>query len=194
MGLDIDQPTRARNRRVIRRRFVQRQVQELANRERICGAPRDASLRIDPLEVADQQQSEIHTGREAGASHGVGVKRPARSFDERVELTHVEHRIHASIERVRRRRRQLGGRDPEIVLTSSLASGAHRHRRQCSTLDRSCRSLPSTFHRLSPRAARLRRDTLTCSMRSNFCDSRCQVRASYQSPQFANFRESAARR
>ena len=132
MGLDIDQPTGARNRRVIRR-FIQRQVQELANRERICGAPRDASLRIDALEVADQQQSEIHAGREAGASHGAGVKRPARSFDERVELTLVEHRVHASIERVRRRRRQLGGRDPETVLTSSLASGAHRHRRQCST-------------------------------------------------------------
>ena len=145
MRLDIDQPPRARNRRVIRRRFIQRQVQELANRERICGAPRDAAFRIDALEVADQQQSEVHAGRETGAAHGVGVKRPARSLDELVELPLVEHRVHASVERVRRRRRQLGGRDPETVLTSSLASGAHRHRRQCSTQDRSCRSLISAF-------------------------------------------------
>ena len=66
MGLDIDQPPRARNRRVIRRRFIQREVQELANRERVCGAPGDAALRIDALEVADQQQPEVHARCETG--------------------------------------------------------------------------------------------------------------------------------
>ena len=148
MRLEIDQPSRARHRRVIRRRFIQREVQELANRERVCGAPRDAALRIDALEVADQQQPKIHAGRETRAPHRLGVKRAARPFNELVELLLVEHGVQASIKRVRGRRRQIGGGDPETMLTPSLASGAHRHGRQCSTRDRSCRSLFSAFRRL----------------------------------------------
>jgi hypothetical protein len=143
MGLEIDEPSRARNRRVIRRRFIQREVQKLANRERVPGAPGDAALRIDALEVADQQQPKVHAGRQARAPHGLGVKRAARPFNELVELLLVEQGVQASIKWMRGRRRQIGGGDPEIMLTPSLASGAHRHRRQCSTRDRSCRSLLS---------------------------------------------------
>ena len=140
MGVEIDQPSRARNRRVIGRRFIQRQVQELANRERVRRAPSDAALRVDALEVAHQQQPEVHAGRQTGTAHRLGVKRPARPLDELVERLRVEHRVHASVKWVRGRRGQIGGGYPEVMLTSPLASSAHCHRQQCSTWDRSCRS------------------------------------------------------
>jgi hypothetical protein len=59
MGFEIDQPTRARNRRVVWRRVFQTDGQKVAQCERGCRAPRDAALRIDALEVADQQQAKI---------------------------------------------------------------------------------------------------------------------------------------
>ena len=105
MGLEIDQPPRARNRRVIRRRFIQREVQKLANRERVRRAPGDAALGIDALKVADQQQPKVHTGRQTRAPHGLDIKRPARPFNELVKLLLVEQCVHTSIKRVRARRR-----------------------------------------------------------------------------------------
>jgi len=49
MGFELDQPTRARNRRVAGRLVLQTDPQEVAQRERIRRAPRDAAFRIDAL-------------------------------------------------------------------------------------------------------------------------------------------------
>ena len=48
----IDQAAGARNRRVVRRRTLQADPEEAAQRKRVGGAPRDATFRIDALEVA----------------------------------------------------------------------------------------------------------------------------------------------
>ena len=49
----------ARERRVIRRRFLEAsRPQETTQRQRIGGPPRDATLRISTLEVTDQEQPE----------------------------------------------------------------------------------------------------------------------------------------
>src|SRR5262249_41304306 len=57
---EVDQPTRTRNRRVIRRGVLQTDAQKVAQRERVRGAPGDAALGIDPLEIANQQEPEVN--------------------------------------------------------------------------------------------------------------------------------------
>ena len=51
--------------------FVEAQAQEAAQRQRIGGPPRDAALRIDALEVPDQQQPEVGARRQTRAAHVV---------------------------------------------------------------------------------------------------------------------------
>jgi catechol 2,3-dioxygenase-like lactoylglutathione lyase family enzyme len=64
MRFEIDQPPRARDRRVIGRRLVQPDAEKIAQRQRIRRAPRDAGLRVNPFEVADEQQAEIDAWRQ----------------------------------------------------------------------------------------------------------------------------------
>jgi hypothetical protein len=55
-----------RNRRVIRRRGVQADTEEVAQGERIRRATHDAGFRVDALEVANQEQPEIDPGGKPG--------------------------------------------------------------------------------------------------------------------------------
>jgi hypothetical protein len=71
--LQIDQAARPRDRRVIRRRLLEAQSQEAPQRQGIGGPPRNAALRIDALEVPDQQQPEVRARRQTRAPHGRGV-------------------------------------------------------------------------------------------------------------------------
>jgi len=64
--LEIDQATRAGDRRMIRRCFQQHQTEKLAQGKRVRDAPRDRALRVQALEVADQQQPKVAPGRQAG--------------------------------------------------------------------------------------------------------------------------------
>ena len=77
MRLQIDQPARPGDRRVIRRGLRQRQAEKIAHGQRIGRAPRDPALRVDALEVADQQQPEVQPGRQARPAHRRGVERRA---------------------------------------------------------------------------------------------------------------------
>ena len=78
MRLQIDQPTRARDRRVVRRRFVQVQVQEAPDAQRIGRAPGDRALRVEALEIPEQQQAKVPTRRETGSSHDL-ARRTSRT-------------------------------------------------------------------------------------------------------------------
>ena len=64
--LEIDQATRARDRRMVRRRLRQHQPEKLAQRKRIGRTPRDRALRVQAFEIADQQQPEVAARRQAG--------------------------------------------------------------------------------------------------------------------------------
>ena len=145
MHLDVDQPPRPRQRRVVRRRLVQVEVQELADAQRVGGPPRDRALRVQPFEVAEQQQSEVAARCQTRAADPVGVELRALRLDESIELRVVEHPIQALVERMPRALRQVGGGDPHRFLSRPAAAFAHGHTRECSTRDRSCRSLMSTF-------------------------------------------------
>jgi len=49
-------------------------------------APCNAALRIDPLEVANQQQPEVHAWRQARPSHDFSIEWSALTFDKIVEV------------------------------------------------------------------------------------------------------------
>ena len=145
MRLHVDQATGARQRRMVRRRVVQLEVQKVADAQRVGGTPRDGSFRIQALKVAEQQQAEIPTRRQTRPPDPVGVKPRALVLDESVEARIVEHLVQPLVERMPRALRQICAGHPHRLLPRSAAAFAHRHGRECSTRDRSCRSLMSTF-------------------------------------------------
>src|SRR5687767_6953116 len=63
-----------KNGRVVRWRIFQTDAQKVAQGEGVRSAPRDAALRIDPFEIANQQQPEVHAWRQARPSHDFGIK------------------------------------------------------------------------------------------------------------------------
>lgn len=61
--LQIDQTTRSRDRRMVRGSLRQHQAEEVTQRKRI-GSPPDRALSVQALEVANQQQPEVASGRQ----------------------------------------------------------------------------------------------------------------------------------
>jgi hypothetical protein len=128
MRLQIDQPPRARDGRVIRRLLVQLHLQKPPQRQRIRRPPRDPALTVDPLEIADQQQSEVPPRHERRSPHRLRIEALTLAFDEFVELALFQQLVEPLVEWMPRRPRQLRMRDPEIRLVSPLLrSPSHRH-------------------------------------------------------------------
>jgi len=98
--LQIDQETRARDRRVLGRRLVESQSQETAQSQGIVGAPHNAALCINALKVPNQQQSEIGARCQSLPADRRRVERRTLRFDERVEAVRLEHLIQPLIEQV----------------------------------------------------------------------------------------------
>ncbi len=78
MGLHGDQPPRARDRGMIGGRGVEAEPHEAAHGERIGRPPGDATLRVEPFEVSDQQQPEVQARRQARPAHHRRVELPTR--------------------------------------------------------------------------------------------------------------------
>ena len=70
----IDRATGARNGRVVRGRIFQIDAQKVAQGEGVRRAPRDAALQIDPFEIANKQQPEVHAWRQARPSHDFRIE------------------------------------------------------------------------------------------------------------------------
>jgi len=141
--LEVDQATRARNRRMIGRRIVHAQPQKTADGQRVGRTPRDAAFRVDALEVAEQQQPKVAAGRQARPSHPLRVEAPALRLDEPIEVVGVEQRIQSGVERMARRLRQVSGDDPQRRLLT--VSNAHCHAREFSTEDQFWLMIESTM-------------------------------------------------
>jgi hypothetical protein len=152
VGLHIDQVTRARDRRVVRRGVLKPDVQESTNRQRVCGAPRDAALGVQAFDVADQQHAEVAARREPGAAHARRVEAAARVLDVAIEARRIEDRIEPGVERMPRAGAQLRRRNPERCLL--VLPRAHRHAPPTIERDQVCRSQGAAQAVLSPRAAR----------------------------------------
>ncbi len=141
VGVQIDQAPRPRDRRMVRRGLLQGHAQKRAERQRIRGAPGDTPFRVEAFEVADEQQAEVTSGRQAGPTHHRRVEARAPLLDEAIEVVRIKQGIQTRVERMAGRLRQIRCRDPQGGLLG--LARAHRHTRQCSTTDRSCRSQTS---------------------------------------------------
>ena len=141
--LQIDQPARPRDRRVLGRRLVESQPQKPAQGQRIGGPPRNPPLRIDALEIADQQQPEVHAGRQTRAPQRRRVERRALRFDELVKPVLVENPIQPLIERMPAGGGQLVRGDPQAGCPCSVLASTHGHARHSTHVDQFWRMIYS---------------------------------------------------
>ncbi len=147
--LHVDQPPRARQGRMARRRIGQLQVQKLPDTQRV-NAPRDRPLRIQAFKVAEQQQPETPTERQTRPTDPGGIERRAQPLNEGVKARVAEQTNQPLVERV-------AGAAPWIPLaTHILFCNARRRRWPMATRA----SVVRGIHRadpepgLSPRAVR----------------------------------------
>ena len=112
---------------MVRRRLVQREVQELPDAQRIGRAPRDGPLRVQAFKVTEQQQPKIAPRCQTRPPDAVGIKPCALRLDEGVEARVVEHAIQPRIERMPGTRRQIRRGDPHTCLSVTLSLLTHRH-------------------------------------------------------------------
>ena len=127
MGFEVQQAACARQRRVVRRGLVQREVEKGADTQRISRAPRDGPLRVQALKVPKQQQSEIAPPCQTRPPDAVGIERRALRLDEVVEARVVEDAIQPGIERLAGTRRQIRCGDPHTRLSVPRPLLPHRH-------------------------------------------------------------------
>ena len=91
--LEVDQPPRPGDRRVLGCRLIEAQPEKAAQRQRVGSPPGDPTFRIDALEVPDQEQPEIGPRQQTGTADRRGVERGALRLDERVERVRVQDLI-----------------------------------------------------------------------------------------------------
>ncbi len=83
---------------MIRRLLVYRQLQKSAHRQRVARAPSDPAFRVDPFKIAQQQQPEVPTGRDARPSHHRRIESGALAFGKPIEISGVQQRIQQRVE------------------------------------------------------------------------------------------------
>src|SRR5205823_12559962 len=99
--------------------------------------PGDRAFSVQTFEVADQQQTEVTPWWQTRTTDVLGVESLAQRLDVAVEVVRIENLIQSRVERMRSAPRQLLCRHPHGRLLRMPPSFSHRHRRQCSTRDRS---------------------------------------------------------
>jgi hypothetical protein len=127
MRFHIDQPPRARDRRVIRRLLVQSYPQKTAQRQRIRRPPRDPPLALDPFEVPDQQQTKIPSRHQRRTPHPLRIETRTLPLHKLIKPALLQHSVQLFVERMCHRSRQFRVRDPEWLLLSLLGSSPHGH-------------------------------------------------------------------
>ena len=151
VGLYVDPPPGARQRRVIRRRLGQLQVQKRPQTQRIRHPPRNPALRRQTLEIADEQHPEIPTRTQTRPSQPVRVEGRAQLLDERIESGIRQDPVQPLEVRMPIVRRKVRRVHPHRRRLARRRSLAHRHAVQCTKLDRAgARPDP----RLSPQAVK----------------------------------------
>ena len=101
--------------RVFGRRLRRLQAEEGPQRQAVAAAPRDAALRVEALEVADEQHAEEHARRDRGAA-AVAVERLAQPLHVGVELGLGEQLVQSRIEGVAGRARQRARWHHQLLL------------------------------------------------------------------------------
>src|SRR2546430_7642434 len=81
-----------------------------------AATPRDAALRIDPFEIANQQQPEVHAWRQARPSHDFRIEWLTLTFDEIIEVVLGQPLIQSRVEWVTGGRRKIRRRHQNFRL------------------------------------------------------------------------------
>src|SRR6266571_5370848 len=158
MRVQIDQSSRARDRRVVRRVLVQRDAHKAPQRQRVRQPPSNPALRPDALEIANQQRPEIDARRQRRTPVLLRIKLRAPALDKLVEALGFQQFIQTLIERMPRSRCQLRVCDPQIFLLLPLLARTHRHAPilQSKPVDTSTLSVHES--KLAPRAVSIMRE------------------------------------
>src|SRR6266478_5813339 len=153
MRVQIDQPPRARDRRVIRRVLVQRDAYETPQCQRVRQPPSYPALRPDAFEIPDQQRTKVNPRRQRRAPVLLRIKLRAPALDKLVEALGLQQFIQTLIERMPRSRCQLRMCDPQIFLLLPLLARPHRHAPILQTQPVDTSTLSVHESKLAPRAA-----------------------------------------
>src|SRR5206468_231409 len=154
MRIEVDQSSRARDRRVVRRVLVQRNAHKAPQRQRVRQPPGNPPLRPDTLEIPDQQRSKVNPRRQRRTPVLLRIKLRAPLLDELVEALGLQQLIQALIKRMSRSRRQLAVRDPDVLLLLPLLARPHRHAPILRTKSVDTAKVFAYESGLSPRSAR----------------------------------------
>src|ERR1019366_9206568 len=127
MRVQIDQPPRARDRRVVRRILVQRDAHETPQCQRVCQTPSNAALRSDALEIPDQQSPKIDPRRQRRSPVLGRIELRAPLLDKLVEALRLQQLVQLLVKRMPRSRCQLRVRNPNLLLLLPPLMRPHRH-------------------------------------------------------------------
>ena len=129
VSLHVDQTPSTRNRRMIRSALGHRQTQKTTNAQRILSPPSDAALRVQTLEVPQQQQTKVPARSKTRATHPLRVEPRTLRLHELVETRRLQNPVQPLVERMTRAARQIRSRNPQRLLTPATILLAHRHER-----------------------------------------------------------------
>src|SRR5438270_11752267 len=127
MRVEVDQSSRARDGRVIRRVLVQPDARETPQRQRVRQPPGNPALRPDALEIPDQQCPKVNPRRQRRTPVLGRIKFRASLLDKLVEALRLQQLIQTLIKRMPRRCGQFRVRDPDVLLLLPLLTRPHRH-------------------------------------------------------------------
>src|SRR3989449_98901 len=112
---------------MIRRVPVQSDAHKAPQRQRVRQPPGNPALRPDALEIPDQQRPKVNPRRQRRTPVLGRIELRTPLLDKLVEALGLQQLIQTLIKRMPWSRRQLGVRDPDLLLLLPLLARPHRH-------------------------------------------------------------------
>src|SRR5437660_6595761 len=112
---------------MIRRVLVQSDAHKAPQRQRVRQPPGNPALRPDALEIPDQQRPKVNPRRQRRTPVLGRIELRTPLLDKLVEALGLQQLIQTLIKRMPWSRRQLGVRDPDLLLLLPLLARPHRH-------------------------------------------------------------------
>src|SRR5437773_5249076 len=139
---------------MIRRVLVQSDAHKAPQGQRVRQPPGNPPLRPDALEIPDQQRTKVNPRRQRRTPVLGRIELRTPLLDKLVEALGLQQLIQTLIKRMSRCRRQLGVRDPDVLLLLPLLARPHRHAPILRTKSVDTSELFVYESGLAPRAAR----------------------------------------
>src|SRR2546421_7794183 len=146
---------------MIRRVLVQSDAHKAPQRQRVRQPPGNPALRPDALEMPDQQRPKVNPRRQRRTPVLGRIELRTPLLDKLVEALGLQQLIQTLIKRMPWSRRQLGVRDPDLLLLLPLLARPHRHAPILQTNSVDTVKVLAYEPGLAPRAVRLNFDDST---------------------------------